>query len=447
MAENAIFQAEEVLSEDQRRRAQMRLICTACANSVWSTTTVSVIGPLFLLTLGGGAFSLALLATVNYVSWLGQVLGLKLIPRYGKTGLAFHGGQLTLVPAVVLVAVSLLAKPGLLWLTFALVAYGLMICIKQTALTGWWPLLQDATAGDARGTFFTRLRMPMRLVEMLVPLAVGAYMGKTPSLQRFALPFMLGAVSLGLASLFIHRVPERHLAPPETGLLLRLRLAARAHGVRQYLAFMLQYSMTLGLVTPFWIFILKQERGLSADFLVWLVTAQAVGHLMGLPLWGKMVDKHGGRSALSLTLPVVALMGLAWLFAPRGGLPLAVWALAFYAIFGFLEGGYMMGRTWTMVSVVPEVYQSDAFTVVNLCTFPAAGIGSLLGGIIFEPLTRCTWSIGGFNLPVLYLTFVQVALLACWWTKHRLSLVIPQTSARQLVAGFWRRVVARPESE
>ena len=177
--------------------------------------------------------------------------------------------------------------------------------------------------------------------------------------------------------------------------------------------------------------------------MVWLVAAQALGHMVGLRLWGRVVDSHGGRPALSISLSCLAALGLAWAFVPHDLVALRIWALGFYFVFGFLLGGYMMGRTWNLISVVPPMYQTDAFTAANIANFTSGALGSLVGGLIFHQLTKVESALWGIEPTVIYLVAVQLLLLASWRAKHQLRHVAPQRSARELMTAVWRRVVAR----
>jgi hypothetical protein len=72
-----------------------------------------------------------------------------------------------------------------------------------------------------------------------------------------------------------------------------------------------------------------------------------------------------------VTLSVVgsAILGLGWLALPGeswaltiGGVKIGgvmAWAVAFYLLWGFVEGGILMGRTTAMLVAVPSVYQAD----------------------------------------------------------------------------------------
>ena len=70
----------------------------------------------------------------------------------------------------------------------------------------------------------------------------------------------------------------------------------------------------------------------------------ALGYMAGLHAWCHLVDRHGPRAPLSITLTLQALLALAWLVLPVSPLHIALWASAVYFVWGALEGGQQMGQ-------------------------------------------------------------------------------------------------------
>jgi len=433
------------LSEPQRRAGQGALTRTALALTVSSLCAFGAVGTLFLMSLGCRPIHVGLLQTAVQVSLIGQVLGLYLLPRVGKVRLFARGDLLQLIPFGLLIGLAVLAGDLSAAVYPALACYAAVLAIRSTGHAGWWPLLQDNTTEQGRGRFFARMRTRLRKQEIVVPLAIGAYLGKNPPPIRFALPFGVGAAAVALGVWFIRAVPETPLAVPTVTVWVRLRLAWRVRAVRRCLLFLFADALFQSLLIPFWIVMLKQ-RGLPEGQIVWLPALAAAGHIGGLGLSGWMVDHYGGRSVLSITLPCKAALGLAWLFLPADPAWLLAWGGAFYLLWGFVFGAFFMGRTWVLMQAVPDVYQADSFTLTVLSLGIAGAIGSLLGGSIFDHLTHDTPSVAGFDGRVLYLAGVQLAWISIWLVKLGLVGHAEQTSARRLMAILWHWLLHRPRT-
>jgi hypothetical protein len=446
---------QPVLPLQQRQRGQKLIIRTAVSNCLLNELTKGNLGQVFLLSLGATPWHIGLQATLNRLAPLAQLPALKAIVRTGKSRLAAWGYLSVLLPLGCLVALAFGygTIPPTLAILGGIAAYAAMAYTGSFANTSWWPLLQDVTAGEPKGAFFARMRTRMRSVELLVPMGLSWYIAKAHLPWRFVVPFALGIVTTLAAAYFMRQVPERLLTVRGNGLLFRMRLAMRVRSVRAYLRLVVQSFFTEGLIMPFFVVMIR-ARGLPDSYIVLMGAAAAVGHVIGLGLWARSVDTHGGRPALGLTLVGVAIQGLAWLAIPTvpsgaTGLlaiwKLLVWAMGFYLLWGFFRGGFLMGRTQFLLDAIPHRFQADGFTLISLAEAAGGALGAFLGGLIFNWLTVHPVSLAGIDGRALYLAAVQLAMVAVWPAKKGLTGHAEQTPAREFLANAWQLLLRRPE--
>lgn len=439
------------LTEDAKteERTERSLIRSASTGTALSLTVIGSIPALFLIKgLDARPFYIGLLSTLCAISPVGMLLGTVLVPRVGKVRLMIIGRFACLVPAAAMILLAALGHrgEGIIWL--AILSASLLALINNICATGWWPLLQDNVAEGSMGTFFARMRTRLRTVEIGIPLVMGFILGEKPTMERFLVPFGLGVVALVLGAATLRGLPERLIPAPEVGLLLRLRLAGRSRHVRSYMFFVGLLSLVCSLFGPFWMVLLTSSPGnpfpgLPAGFVVWLGTCAAVGHLIGLKSWARMVDRHGGRPVSSFCLIFCAVLGLAWLLLPAGTVWLYVWSIVFFFIWGVADGGALMGRTWSMLRSVPVVYQSDSFTLVQLAGAAGSAVGALAGGSIFDALTQAAqggWSIFGMDPRAVFLCVAQMAILAAYFASRRLVGYETQTPTREILRQAWEQI-------
>ncbi|MBI3947379.1 MAG: MFS transporter [Armatimonadetes bacterium] len=418
----------------ERARGQRAIIRGACASSVIYVTAYGSVATLFLLSLGASPFHVGAMSTLMGVGVVGQVIGLWVLPRYGKARVCSIGRMASGVPVGLLALLAARGAPGpaSVWLTIAaLTAMNLVLYVGDT---GWWPLIQDNTAGDAVGAFLVRMRTRLRLIEIATPLLVGWYLGARPPSARFVAPFLLCAVSIAASGWSVRGIAERRQGgdPSSLG---RLRAALGNVSVRRFLHFLFVRRMVVALSGPFWV-VLLNARGLPAGQNVWMGALGALGNVCGLRHWGRLVDDHGSRPAFAVTLVPGALLGLAWLFLPEERL--MAWAVAFYLAWGFFEGGYFMGQTHAVMHAVPAESQAEGFALVNYAGSLGSMAGAFLGGIAFDQITRWAEQ-GGPDGRILYLVGTQAGLLVAWILSTRLPGYKEQTPARRLAAAAWRR--------
>jgi len=432
---------EIVLPEDERLLGQNAIIIVTLFDTLLAGTALGSVSSLFVLKLGKGlpdsqsAFHVALLSVVGQIAPLSQVLGLGLLTRAGKARLVMTGHIIAAAP---LLFIALLAGLGVEGnaAVFAMLAsmavYSLIFTVGQTA---WWPLIQDSTAGGPVEPFFARMRTRYLLLGVVVAIAMAFFMGKDPSSWRFTVTYIVGALALVAGGLSLRGVSERPYHAPD-GLLQRLRQAALVPSVRKYVAFAAVRGMVLAVSTPFWVVILKRH-GLPEGFIVWLSAVVAIGNVTGVRWWGRFVSRHNFRPAITITLVGESLLGLAWLLFPGQGSGLRIWAVAFYLLWGMLEGGYLMGWTRAMLSSVPGSVQANGFTLATVVCSTAGALAGLAGGFIFQRLTDA--SIVGLSGWAIYLCLAQLLFLAAWRMASRMESYENQAPAARLMGEAWMR--------
>ena len=409
------------LSSAAARRGQALLIRYLIGGSVINALVTSL-AALFLLSLGAAPFHLGVLATVSQVDKVMRLAGVPLMGRLGKARLLALGRALSGAATAGLVAVALSCgaqsdggRAGIWLALVGLAARGLLL---HTGNTAWWPLVQDNTSGSAVGSFITRMRVPQRLIEIGLPLAVGWYLGTQPAPARFA-PLFAGAVLAALLSAWWARgVPERAPAPADQGLWQRLRQVVAVPAIRRYSSYLMVRTFLRFAAFPFFVVVLT-GRGLPFSQAVWLTSLMALGQILSLYFWGRLVDAHGTRPAISLSLLLVFCAWPAWLFVPGGGLPLLLWAALYYLGYGVAEAGLQMGHTRAMMGVVPEQYQGEGFAVVIYAAAFGGGVGGLVGGAAFEWVAQLEAGTR-FEPALVYLAALQAGVVLQWLMSRRL---------------------------
>ena len=414
-------------SPTTRRRSQSRLIGVAVSGSINNALLTSIV-PLFLLSLNASPFLIGLVATSEYLQKMGRVVGLQLMQRTGKAGI-FFWGRLCSVPAGL--ALALLAFYGAdrawaAWIGLALFsARGL---IHQAGNTAWWPLVQDNTSTGGVGAFLTRMRLQQRLLELVLPILIGWYLGSQPMAGDFGPLFALAVFSTCGGAFLVRGVAERSLSPPGEGLFRRLRQALAAPQIRAYALFVMARTAVLAATFPLWVVALT-DWGLPVSYFVWMTPVQALGYVAGLHGWGRMVDRHGSRGALTIALLLQAAMAPAWLFLPAELPWIALWAGVVYLLWGALDGGYQMGQSRAMLDAVSKDYQAEGFALAIYASALGGFVGGIAGGACFQ------WStaLAGLQGPLFYLCVAQLAFSAAWLLSTRLAGYREQTPVRR----FW----------
>ncbi len=418
---------EQSPSQGSHHKSQSRLIAIAVSGSTNNALLTSIV-PLFLLSLGASPFVIGLAATSNHIQKMGRVVGLQFMHRTGKAGL-FFWGRLGSLPAGI--ALALLAYQGGagVWAAWiGLAVFTIRGTVQQMGNTAWWPLVQDNTASGGIGSFLTRMRLQQRLLELVLPLLVGWYLGSQPTANHFALPFALALFSTLASAFFARGVAEKAQPAINEGLLPRLRQVVAEPPMRAYAFFIMARTAVLSATFPLWVVALT-DWGLPVSYFVWMTPVQALGYMAGLQGWGRMVDRHGSRGVLTITLILQAAIAPAWLFLPSGLPWIALWASTIYFLWGALDGGHQMGQSRAMLDAVSKEYQAEGFAIAIY----ASALGGFVGGITGGTLFQWAPALAGAKGPLFYLTAAQLTFVATWLLSTRLAGYREQTSVRCLL--------------
>ena len=416
-------------------RGQRRLLqYLATGSMVGAFMTQS--GPLFLLALGAGPFLIGLLAAATSFGNTSRLMGVKLMPRLGKPRLMGTARLASGFFLLLLVPLALYAGPGIAW--GALLLLVLRQSMVQVGGSAWWPLVQDNTPKSAQVSFITRMRTTQRLCTLGVPLLAGWYLGTQPDPSRFALLFGLGLVLVVAGSLVVMRIPEKPLPRPREGLWKRIVEVMREPAMRRYCACFAVTCFVETAIMPFWVVALT-GRGLPVNYYVWMLSLMGAGELLTLYLWGRLIERHGSRPALTASLLLMAALGGAWLLLPVQTGALAAWAAVYFLVWGMLHAGYTFGQTRAMMDAVPQGYQGEGFAVPNLVLAWASGLGGFAGGLLFAQVSTLELESSTVEATHWYLAGTQLLFAAGWLASRRLVGRDLQTPMKELMQRAVRR--------
>ena len=428
-------ETETTLTETERKKGQSRLVGLAVSGSV-NNAFVTSISALFLLALNATAFQVGLLASASHLQRATRLIGLYLIPRIGKAYLMFWGRTLSTLPTMGLIALALYLQPGTQAVWLALIMITLRGLLQQTGNTSWWPLIQDNTAGDAIGHFLARMRMAQRALEIVLPICVGWYLGTKPPAEHFTPLFALSLLATFLGAWWVRKVSERPQPDTNENLFQRLWQTVNHSPVQRLGIYMALYMSLRSMGYTFWV-VLLTDRGMPYMHFVWLTSVGALGQLICLPFWGKVVDRHGGRPAVSMALFGMIMLGFAWITLPANLLYLTLWAAVIFLLWGIIDGAHQMGRTHIMMKAVSPDYQAESFSMIMYGASFGGILGGLAGGTIFEYAQNLTDT--AQDPELLYLACIQFLYFIVFILSRRLPGHADQTAMRDLIRRAGRR--------
>ncbi len=376
------------LSIAQTRRGQ-RWIITASAISVlfWTGISDRVIS-LFILGVNPGVADavLAFFFALGPLSAVLTALGSPWVTRRGKKRMMvpfYLAGVPFLVILAILPSLREACAPTILIAAVAFSLTGYWV-FRSWGTAGWFPIINDNVPDDIRGRFFGRLRTSWQIVLVVYTAMVGWFLGHKPEPWQFQVVFVVTVIANLVMTVTILRIPEAPLEPAPEGMTF-WRMLAEPFRDRSYTPFLLfgaLFNLAAGMAGPFAIRCLKGTLGAGDGFVVWMDTASSFGAAATLPLWGRLVDRFGGRILFAALVPALAALNLLWLFANPVGAHWQVVVAAFYLFQGILLFGIGVGITDMMLGSARKGHESAYINISFVINSMAVGVGPFLGALV-----------------------------------------------------------------
>ena len=376
------------LTADQTRRGQRWIIlCSVISILFWTGISDRVIG-LFILGINPSVTD----ATLAFFFALGPLTAV--LTALTSPWVARRGKKRIMVPfylagapfLVILAALPFLrgiCSPSTVVVGIALALTGCGV-FRSLGMAGWFPLINDNVPDEVRGRFFGRLRTSWQLMVVVYTAAVGWFLGSHPGLWQFQVIFVISVATNLMMTAGILRIPEAPLEPRPDGLTFWRVLAApfRDRPYIYFLIFGVLFNVASSMAGPFALRCMKGTLGAGDGFVVWMDTAASIGAAATLPLWGRIVDRFGGRTIFALLVPLMALLNLLWLFVNPIDPQWRILVAAFYLLQGILIFGIGVGITDMMLGSAREGHQSAYINISFVLNTVAVGVGPFLGALV-----------------------------------------------------------------
>ncbi|MBX3213489.1 MAG: MFS transporter [Labilithrix sp.] len=294
--------------------------------------------------------------------------------------------QVTLpIAALPFVDLSIDTKRALLVALFALSS--LLSVIGHNAWLAW---MGDLVPARSRGTYFGRRTAVCTAVGMVATLVVASSLdtGRNNTLLGPVLSVVLVARSIAgaMTTAFMarqHDPPHVDRAPRLAD--VALPLADRAY--RRLLAYGATWGVATGLTASISAVLTLRALGLGFSGIAIYATTVALLRVVTTPLWGRTLDRIGGRPVLVLCSLGAALSSLSWVGVSYG-LP---WLIALDALAtGLLLGGQELAFFTLPLATAPRdrrpLFAAASLTVSGV----AYGGSSILGGLLAGSMSIST---------------------------------------------------------
>jgi MFS family permease len=220
---------------------------------------------------------------------------------------------------------------------------------------------------------------------------------------------LLVSFALGMVSTFAYsRIPEpppRPVTANRPRVTISPREAFRNRPFRMFVLATFSLHFSTQIAGPFFNLYLKDNIGGSNFDIGWLTTASALSGLVGQLAFGDLMSRKGSLWLGRVSLLVLPLLPLMWLFVS------APWmVLAPNVIGGAMWAAFGLANFQHLLEVTDESEREDYVALFHTCVFSAMFLAPFLGGVLADTFGyRATFLVSGLGRvasTVLFFFFV-----------------------------------------
>jgi|GEM_PF-1425432 len=180
----------------------------------------------------------------------------------------------------------------------------------------WQSWMRSITPGEVIGEYFGLRNSLAGMVVFLTTLGCGFYLQLVePSFMAFAFAgiFALSFVGRGLASMLFTKIedPELVLEKDSTTLFSFVK-QLKKENFGYFVLFGTLFTFGVSLVGPFFSFYILNDLGFKNNYFAYtlIISAASASALIGMPYWGRIIDKFGTIKVLKATAILAAIYPL-----------------------------------------------------------------------------------------------------------------------------------------
>ena len=381
----------------------------------------------YALLLGCSNFQIGVLAALPFLTQPLQIFVIPLVERFRRRKIIALASWIPAQLSWVLIALIplFLDVPSSSAVMVLLVTIGIRGVFVSFTNCSWNSWLRDLVPQQVLGSVFARRQMWANLAAMTFGLGASFFVtywqGHAPAGNEalgYTFPLLFGAAFLGLASpIFMSLMPEPLMQPPtgpQPSFFATISLPFRDGNYRRLLSFLLLWGLALNMSIPFFAIYMLLRLGLPLWAVIGFSILSQAFNILFLGLWGRLADRFGFKTILSVSVSLYLLVVLGWTFTTmpeRYFLTIPLLAIL-HILAGIAAAGVTLATGTIGLKLAPKGQATAYLAAAGLAASLGTGLGPLLGGYLADFFSarqlslvfEWTSPISSIQLPVLSLS-------------------------------------------
>jgi MFS family permease/enamine deaminase RidA (YjgF/YER057c/UK114 family) len=353
----------------------------------------------FALALGANNHQIGILVAIPFLAQIVQIPAIGLVERIRRRKqivvLSWFPAQLLWFPiALIPLFIEVPGATAISVLLWLMAVRGLLSAVTNSAWNGW---IRELVPKTILGRFFSRRLLFATVTAVVFTLGAAFFVdywrGHVPeerAIFGYTYVLLFGALFLGLASpIFMSLMPEPLMQPligAQPPLWQRLAAPIKDANFRRLLQFLLFWGFASNLAIPFFAVYMLVRLELPLSLVLGLGVLSQLFNILFLRVWGAFADRFGNKAVLSLSISLLLLVILGWIFTTMPErhfltMPLIV---LLHVFAGIANAGATLTVGTIGLKLAPRGEATSYLASASLATNLGAGVGPLCGGLLAD---------------------------------------------------------------
>jgi MFS family permease len=310
-------------------------------------------------------------------------------------------------------------------------------CLGAVAGVTWSTWIEEWVPRRIRGKFFGRRNQILQFSAVVFLMVSGWALSRWEYSVAAFQGVILGSAFLRVFSLVLQWIsPTRpHRPPPDARGSLRAEAAVlrRSRSFLLFVAFGAVWSFAANCFGPFYTVFMFDRVGFSALDVGVVTALSQIGGAFSLPAWGRLLDRHGNKPVMVVSLILWQLSMFLWCAVNPGN---RVMLYGLWTWIGATSAGFVLGQFTIGLRLIPVDAKVLAIGFNLAVTSLVAAVAPVLGGWVIAHAPK-GW---GGPLEVYHICFAVQPVIALGGAFLLLRVREPAASPFAAVVGAMRNI-------
>jgi len=352
-----------------------------------------------------------------------------------------------LISRVLLVPIALIP---FIFINFKITSLIILLALSQSTASisnlAWSSWMGDLVPEKIRGRYFGKRNMIASITAFITTLLGGWILGLYNGDYGFAIIFLLATIFGLLSNYFLNKIPEpSYFMYKHKGHKISLYMKDFLKDLKKYRNFS-KFTLHMSLITfavnlagPFFIIYMLDSIKIGYQWYAVATAASVITTILMQPYWGKLADKFGDKTIMSVCNILIIFYPFFFLFVRN---PIDIILVNLYS--GFAWSGFDLTSFNYLLDITPPEKRPAYIGNYKFMTGLALFAGPLIGGFLADFSTGINFLVWSGLQIVFIVSFVLRGLFTAIMLPSLEEARIPGTKVLPVKTIFWRVVAIYP---